>query len=81
MNDNQQEKDEALKNKMLEKKRQMFQRQNSESSISSNRVKRTFSRDIFMIDRGKIRSRQNERYFLDIRAMVADMIETNDMNI
>ena len=71
MNDNQQEKDEALKNKMLEKKRQMFQRQNSESSISSNRVKRTFSRDIFMIDRGKIRSRQNERYFLDIRAMEA----------
>ena len=74
MNDNQQEKDEALKNKMLEKKRQMFQRQNSESSISSNRVKRTFSRDIFMIDRGKIRSRQNERYFLDIRAMVADYL-------
>ena len=66
MNDNQKEKDEALKNKMLEKKRQMFQRQNSESSISSNRVKRTFSRDIFMIDRGKIRSRQNERYLIEV---------------
>ena len=65
MNNDQKEKDKALKNTMLGKKRQMFQRQNSDSSISSTRVKRTFSRDIFMIDRGKIRSRQNERYSIE----------------
>ena len=38
-----------------------FQMQSYNSSLSSSRVKRTFSRDLFHVDRGKLRARRDER--------------------
>ena len=38
-----------------------FQMHRFDSTVSTGKIKRTFSKDLFMVDRGRLRARHDER--------------------
>ena len=52
--------DDTKSSKTLEDKRLQMRR--FDSTVSTGKIKRTFSKDLFMVDRGRLRARHDERY-------------------